>query len=49
VRLDRAATTANAAFGRLDRGDVVTIEGATAAADGLRVGEATIVTRKPNG
>ena len=50
VRLDRAASEANAAFGRLERGDVATIAvstaaGATAAADGLRVGEDTIVTR----
>jgi hypothetical protein len=49
VRLDRAASDANADFGRLERGDVATIAGASDATDGLRVGEATIVTRQPRG
>jgi hypothetical protein len=49
VRLDRAASDANAAFARLERGDVATIEGASAAADGLRVGETTAVTRRSRG
>jgi Mitochondrial small ribosomal subunit Rsm22 len=44
VRLDRAATPANAAFDALLRGDVATIDGALAASDGLRVtGETTVV------
>ncbi|HVU52329.1 MAG TPA: small ribosomal subunit Rsm22 family protein [Polyangia bacterium] len=46
VRLDRAASDANAAFARLERGDVATIAGASDASDGRRVGEATIVTRR---
>jgi SAM-dependent methyltransferase len=44
VRLDRAASAANAAFGELARGDVVTVEGPGFASDGLRVTEATLVT-----
>jgi hypothetical protein len=49
VRLDRVASDANTDFGRLERGDVATIAGAIEATDGLRVGEATIVTRQPSG
>jgi ribosomal protein RSM22 (predicted rRNA methylase) len=45
VRLDRAATGSNADFGALARGDTATIEGATDAADGLRVNADTKVTR----
>jgi hypothetical protein len=53
VRLDRAASPANAAFDRLERGDVATIEGAVAArdgkGDGWRVDEGTAVAidRRP--
>jgi hypothetical protein len=48
VRLDRAASAANAAFQALARGDVADIgaaagAGATPAADGLRVGPETQV------
>jgi len=49
VRLDRAASDANADFGRLERGDVATIVGPIDATDGLRVGEATIAARQPRG
>jgi hypothetical protein len=37
VRLDRATSATNAAFGELARGDVATIAGTRAAGDGLRV------------
>ena len=55
VRLDRAATSANAAFEALERGDVAMIGGAPAgdsagarfASDGLRLGPETVVTRRP--
>ena len=39
VRLDRAASAANAAFDDLERGDVATIANARVATDGLRIGE----------
>jgi ribosomal protein RSM22 (predicted rRNA methylase) len=45
VRLDRAASDANAAFGHLARGDVATIAGTRFASDGLRVTEETTVAR----
>jgi hypothetical protein len=47
VRLDRAASEANAAFGALARGDVATIDGdgPEPAGDGLRVTAATRVSR----
>ena len=46
VRLDRAATSANAAFDALERGDVATIAGARFAADGLRVTPEAVVMRR---
>jgi SAM-dependent methyltransferase len=46
VRLDRAASSANAAFDGLERGDVATIAGAVAAPDGLRVVQETAVAIK---
>ena len=51
VRLDRAASPANAAFETLARGDVVTVEGTSVAPDGLRVTEQTSVSpaRRPIG
>jgi hypothetical protein len=45
VRLDRAASGANAAFDELARGDVATIEGTEPSGDGLRLSEASAVTR----
>jgi hypothetical protein len=48
VRLDRAASAANAAFDDLQRGDAADITGPQDAADGLRVtAETTIVRRAP--
>jgi hypothetical protein len=46
VRLDRAASTANAAFDELERGDVATISGAAEAADGRRITADTAVQKK---
>lgn len=46
VRLDRHETPANAALGRLRRGDVARVRGMTPAADGLRVTAETAVTRR---
>jgi Mitochondrial small ribosomal subunit Rsm22 len=45
VRLDRSASTTNAAFDELARGDVVTISGTRFSPDGLRLAEETLVTR----
>jgi len=45
IRLDRNETPANAAFGKLVRGDVARIAGATEATDGMRV-EATTAVKK---
>jgi hypothetical protein len=46
VRLDRAASPANAAFDRLERGDVADFGGGISEnADGLRLGEATDVAK----
>jgi hypothetical protein len=48
VRLDRAASEANAAFDRLRRGAAVEITGVVEAPDGLRLGpETTVVSRAP--
>jgi hypothetical protein len=47
VRLDRAASATNAAFEELERGDVATIAGTEPAGDGLRVGPAALVSRRP--
>ena len=47
VRLDRATSPTNAAFGALARGDVATIAGTRAAGDGLRVEPASIVETQP--
>jgi hypothetical protein len=48
VRLDRAASPANAPFDRLERGDVASIAGAVPAADGLRViAETAIALNEP--
>jgi SAM-dependent methyltransferase len=47
VRLDRAASAANAAFDQLRRGDVVDVAATTEAPDGLRIGlEATVAPRR---
>jgi hypothetical protein len=46
VRLDRHASAANADFDQLKRGDVVRIERATFAADGMRVVPDSTVARK---
>jgi hypothetical protein len=43
VRLDRATSPTNAAFGTLARGDVATIAGTRAAGDGLRVEPDSVV------
>jgi SAM-dependent methyltransferase len=45
VRLDRAASSTNAAFDDLTRGDVATVAGTRFASDGLRVTEETLVSR----
>jgi small ribosomal subunit Rsm22 len=45
VRLDRAASAANAAFDQLERGDVAAIGDARAATDGVRLAEESVVTR----
>ncbi len=43
VRLDRHHTRPNAAFALIERGDLIRVQGATPAGDGLRVGaEATV-------
>ena len=50
VRLDRAASAANAAFDQLERGDVAAIADARAATDGVRLTEESVVTRlRPRG
>lgn len=43
VRLDREASEANAAFGTLERGDVVRVQGTVASGDGKRVTPAVTV------
>jgi SAM-dependent methyltransferase len=45
VRLDRQSTPANAAFADLARGDLIRIQGATAAGDGQRVGPEAVVEK----
>jgi hypothetical protein len=45
VRLDRAASAANAAFGRVERGDVLDVTGTRFASDGLRLDENSAVAR----
>jgi ribosomal protein RSM22 (predicted rRNA methylase) len=47
VRLDRAATAANADFDRLERGDVASIAGATFSPEGQRLGPEAKVERSP--
>lgn len=47
VRQDRDATEANAAFGSLNRGDLVNVGDTREAGDGLRVGPTTTVQRLP--
>jgi hypothetical protein len=46
VRLDRAASAANAALEDLERGDVATISGTAEAADGRRITAESVVTRR---
>jgi SAM-dependent methyltransferase len=48
IRLDRHESPANAAFGKLARGDVARINGAVPASDGMRVEATTTVWRRPS-
>jgi len=47
VRLDRHHTESNAAFADLVRGDLVRVQGATSAGDGLRVGPDSVLELPP--
>jgi hypothetical protein len=44
VRLDRHRSASNAAFDRLERGQLASVAGTTVAGDGLRLGPETVVT-----